>query len=98
MLHAEIYRNLFHHQSTQDRQRVLVLVTGDGNANSGQTSFPIVVETALKRDWKVEIWSWERSLSGKFLEIQRQFPAQMSINYLDPYRNAITFEEKTKQN
>jgi hypothetical protein len=98
MLHSEIYENLFHHQRTQNRQPVLVLVTGDGNANFGQTSFPMVVERALKSGWKVELWSWERSLSGKFLGIQENFPAQMNINYFDPHRKAITFEEKTKQN
>jgi hypothetical protein len=44
----------------------------------------------------VELWSWEQALSQKFLDIQKQFPTQMTIKYLDPYRAEITFEEKFK--
>lgn len=97
MLHAQIYENLFNSHNNSNRKQTLVLVTGDGNANSGQTSFPIVVERALKSGWNVELWSWKLSLSQKFKEIEMIFPTQMKIKYLDPHRGKIIFEERARQ-
>ncbi|CAF0740428.1 unnamed protein product [Adineta steineri] len=65
MLHAQILNILLQNPDTRTRQQVLVLITGDGNKNSGQTSFPTTVETALQADWSVELWSWELSLSQR---------------------------------
>ncbi len=96
MLHAQIYDTLLDSCDTLTGTQVLVLVTGDGNTNSGKTNFPNTVERILKRNWSVELWSWEQALSQKFLDIQKQFPTQMTIKYLDPYRAEITFEEKFK--
>ena len=97
MLHAQIYDMLLSSYHAHIQQQVLVLVTGDGNTNNGQTSFPMVVERVLRAGWSVEIWSWERSLGRRFFEIQKIFPDRMTINYLDPYGANITFEEKLKQ-
>ena len=97
MLHAHIFNLLRRYKRTQTKQ-VLVLVTGDGNINKNQTSFPIVVETALKEGWGVEIWSWEQSLSNAFLKIQRILPRGFTINYLDPHREKFTFEQQYKPN
>jgi hypothetical protein len=97
MLHAEIF-NIFLSCSNSRIGQVLVLVTGDGNINNGQTSFPIVVERVLRENWSVELWSWKTSLNQRFFDIQKHFATQMTINYLDPYRQGITFEEKAKQN
>lgn len=93
MLHAESYRVICYSDSLA-RLQVLVLVTGDGNKNSDQTSFPMVVETALTRDWNVELWSWEQSLNPIYIDIQKHFPAQMTIKYLDSCREEITFLQK----
>lgn len=98
MLHAQIYDILLSHHDTTTIKQVLVLVTGDGNTNHGKTSFSNVIERVLKTNWHVELWSWEHSLSQRFSEIQKHFPTQMTIKYLDPHRDEITFEEKTKQN
>ncbi|CAF1387245.1 unnamed protein product [Adineta steineri] len=81
-----------------NRQQVLVLVTGDGNTNYNRGGFLNVVEIALKDKWNVELWSWELSLSQRFFEIQKLFPTQLTIKYLDPHRTNVTFEEKSKQN
>jgi len=97
MLHAEIF-NIFLSCSNSRIGQVLVLVTGDGNINNGQTSFPIVIERVLRANWSVEIWSWKTSLNQRFFDIQKHFPTRMTINYLDPYRQDITFEQKAKPN
>jgi hypothetical protein len=52
----------------------LVLLTGDGNDNSGRTTFPDTVRMALEYGWRVELWSWKHSLSRAFKELARQHP------------------------
>jgi hypothetical protein len=90
MLHAEIMRIILAND-TFSKQQVLVLVTGDGNNNRGQTTFPEVAEIALTKDWNVELWSWEQSLNPIYFGIQTKFPDQMTIKYLDAHREQITF-------
>jgi hypothetical protein len=98
MLHALIFNVHLTNDDISTRQQILVLVTGDGNPNSNQTSFPSVVEIILKRAWRVELWSWEQSLSRRYFDIQKHFATQLTIKYLDPYRKEITFEPKAKRN
>ncbi|CAM4929548.1 unnamed protein product [Rotaria socialis] len=97
MLHALIHDALLGSNDTRTK-KVLVLVTGDGNANYGQTNFGNVIERVLKKAWSVELWSWENSLSSTFLRIQRFFPTQMTIKYLDPHRRYITFKAQANKN
>lgn len=97
MLHAQIF-NLFHRYKRTQKKQVLVLVTGDGNINESQTSFPIVVETVLQEGWGVELWSWKQSLNDTFFKIQRLLPHGFTINYLDPHREQITFEQRYEPN
>ncbi|CAF4181189.1 unnamed protein product [Adineta steineri] len=97
LLHAQILI-LLRKYEIYNRQQVLVLVTGDGNTNYNRGGFLNVVEIALKDKWNVELWSWELSLSQRFFEIQKLFPTQLTIKYLDPHRTNVTFEEKSKQN
>ncbi|CAF1315958.1 unnamed protein product [Adineta steineri] len=97
LLHAQILI-LLRKYEIYNRQQVLVLVTGDGNTNYNRGGFLNVVEIALKDKWNVELWSWELSLSQRFFEIQKLFPTQLTIKYLDPHRTNVIFEEKSKQN
>ena len=99
MLHAQILKLLALYRDTRHKQQILVLVTGDGNRNFNQTTFRAVVEMVLQTEgWKVELWSWEQSLSQNFFKVQRIFPETMTIKYLDPYREEIIFREQKKQN
>ena len=43
--------------------RVLVFVTGDGNAHKGQHSFPQLMILALQRGWTVELVCWRSCLN-----------------------------------
>jgi len=69
-----------------ERPGVLVIGSGDGNANSGRCTFPDCARAALKRGWKVDVVAWHDSLSKKmFYPLQSQYPATMSIRLLDAY-------------
>lgn len=57
MLHSQMLHRVLTFKNNQNTQQVLVLVTGDGNLNENRTTFPGVVEEALKNNWKVEVWS-----------------------------------------
>ena len=97
MLHSQMLALVLENQSKQKYvQQHLILVTGDGNANEGRTSFPDVVSTALRNGWTVDLWAWRASISRKFKEIQENNPSRMKINYLDQYRSEITFREKSQ--
>lgn len=64
----------------------LVLMTGDGN-ESETGSFATIVKFAAKSKWHVQIWSWSRKLSSNFLDIAKEWPHQLSIQYLDNILN-----------
>ena len=66
-----------------DPARVIALVTGDGNANEGRTSFPQCIDEALKNDWYVELHSWRRSTNQVYARYAEQYPEQFAIRYLD---------------
>jgi hypothetical protein len=52
-------------------QRRLVVVTGDGNDNMGRVSFPEVVESAIRKGWRVELCSWDQNISSKWRKISQ---------------------------
>ena len=98
-LHAHILRELLRHKSSltpaADGSLVthtLVLVTGDGNANHGDdnTSFPECVELALTHGWRVEVYAWELTCSGKYKELAKR-NSNLSLFYLDPYRDVVCY-------
>jgi len=68
----------------------IVLATGDGAASSFDEGFPQTIMYALKKDWKVELVCWKRSLShvytkGKFFEYGEKgmFKVILLDEYLD---------------
>ena len=68
-------------------KRVMILLSGDGNDNSGRTSFPTVIEKALLKGagsaWEVEVFSWQRSASGIYKQLSDAYPEHMGLYYLD---------------
>ena len=79
-LHAQLMRAA---AKRFDPARVIALVTGDGNANEGRTSFPQCIDEALKNDWYVELHSWRRSTNQVYARYAEQYPEQFAIRYLD---------------
>ena len=96
MLHSQMFRLVLDRKSDQNERQVLVLVSGDGNANENRTTFPEVVRRALQHHWQVEVWSWKSCLSRRFQEIEREYPRDMKICYLDEHKEEVTFVEKNK--
>jgi len=77
-----------------DLKLTIVLVAGKGSQESRGYATPDHVKIILSKGYRVELWSWRSSLSGKFEEIQNQYRQQMSIQYLDDYREFITYIKK----
>jgi hypothetical protein len=74
-----------------DEPGVIVLGTGDGQVSTWGTSFPLQAERALKKGWRVEVWSWIDQLSGAFKRLVQQYPDQIRIHLLDAYYYNISF-------
>ena len=59
-LHAQILNGLLRQlwrTADSAATQVLVVLTGDGNANHSRCSFPECCEHALRLGWRVEVWS-----------------------------------------
>ena len=42
-------------------------------------------EVALQNDWIVEIWSWKKCLSQRYLDLQSRYPDFLKIFSLDDF-------------
>ena len=87
------------------RSQTLILLTGDGNDNGGRTRFPDIVIAAMRHNttrqidgrdplWKVEIVSWNRSLSGELKRLRDLYPEYIFIRLLDQHRDYVTFQDR----
>eukprot|EP00730_Choanoeca_flexa_P005238 TRINITY_DN11913_c0_g1_i1.p1 TRINITY_DN11913_c0_g1~~TRINITY_DN11913_c0_g1_i1.p1 ORF type:complete len:652 (+),score=160.16 TRINITY_DN11913_c0_g1_i1:1247-3202(+) len=88
-LHHTIAEQLRQHA---DKPQILVLATGDGNETERFGSFPQLAEEALQAGWDVRVWSWEQSISGKFRDLMARYADQITISFLDPFKQSITFK------
>jgi hypothetical protein len=76
----------------------LVLATGDGNVNDGFTSFPRLAQSAAAHGFRVEIWSFQASLSRNFRAVAAQFPdGRITIHLLDPHALRILYVQTTRE-
>ena len=87
-LHAQIFDALLD-PSNAPSSSTLVLVTGDGNANSGWATFPKAVRRAAERGWQVEVWSWRHCRSAEYSRLAAAF-AKVVLCDLDDY-DEITY-------
>ena len=72
---------------------VLVLATGDGRVSAYNTSFPLQAERALKRGWRVEVWSWREQLSNAFAALTERYPDRFRTHTLNRYYKSLTFAQ-----
>ena len=72
------------------RDHVLVIATGDGKESDFGTGFNTQIERALKRGWKVELWSWKSTMNRCYVALAKTYP-NLSIHLLDPYYDSVTF-------
>lgn len=45
------------------------------------------------RRWKVEMWSFFRSLNSIYTHLRAEYPAHVTLYYLDDFRNFVTFQQ-----
>jgi hypothetical protein len=83
VLHAAMSQDIM---LSYPKPRTLVLLTGDGNANGGYTSFPGVIQSALMRGWLVELWSWDISTANIYEKFRKAYPDHFFLRRLDQYR------------
>jgi hypothetical protein len=69
----------------------LVLATGDGRLSQFGTGFAAQAERALRRGWRVDVWSWKEQLSGAYARLAMQFGTKVRVHELDPFYYSITF-------
>jgi hypothetical protein len=86
LLHLKIANCLLDHDAGE---QVLVLVTGEGNQSTCGTSFPGMIERALKHGWSVQVWSWKLQLSTAYRSLATH--PKVRVQCLDPYYPNITF-------
>eukprot|EP00039_Didymoeca_costata_P021128 m.343507 g.343507 ORF g.343507 m.343507 type:complete len:780 (+) comp22944_c0_seq1:172-2511(+) len=95
---AQIYDDLLAYTSSE---RVLVLLTGDGNDNDGRASFFQCITRALNlQNWRVELWSWKRSTSYLYKQLEKDYAQNDKFNliFLDAfYNNIIKRKEGSKR-
>lgn len=87
ILHLKIANALLDFSPPQ----TLVVATGDGSVSEFGTGFRTQIERALKIGWDVELWTWEKSMNGRYRQIEANSAGKMTIHYLDPDYRSITF-------
>jgi hypothetical protein len=69
------------------KQRTLVLLSGDGNNNDDHTSFAETVETALGQGFFVEIWAWKHSASRVYTKsFKENYGGSFTVRFFDEFR------------
>lgn len=81
LLHSKISESLLDYSPSH-----LVIATGDGNVAEFGGGFVDCVRRALKRNWKVSIWSWEKNLSSQFRQLFGH-DVNFRIIVLEPFVN-----------
>jgi hypothetical protein len=94
-LHSTMSRVLLSPQ-LKNAGQTMVLLTGDGNDTVENTmTFPLLVEAAVDAGWNVEVWAWNRSISRKFRDLAREYPAHIRICPLDEHRDLVVYKYTT---
>ncbi len=106
---SEIQRILLRKQNKEQEElmmsgelsKKIILLSGDGNLNKGESNFRDAIFAALDKNWDVEIWCWERSCSIIYQNLARgkvkgrtltkEQLSKFKLVYLDNYRESITF-------
>lgn len=96
VLHAGMLKEVCKSYGSSSR-RTIVLLSGDGNNNNERLSnFPSIVESALSKDWLVEVWSWRQSTSGNYRRLQEHYPSAFRLRQLDVHAEKILLRDKKR--
>ena len=92
--HAVGYSLISKHQDDAPGSHVLVLATGDGNSNDGETSFPSLVFDAARRGFRVEVWAWAHARSKNFERVSALFDdGRVTLHDLDAFHAHVMYTE-----
>ena len=70
----------------------MVLVTGDGNDNHRNSSFPRLVAQLARLGFRFELWAWKRSRSRRHAEAVAAFPdGRVALRDLDDAADRVLF-------
>lgn len=91
-LHLRIFSSL---SEGRGQSGHLVLLTGDGNAHRGDSSFYRACLDALRQGWRVTLWAWRRSCSKAYVDLHNQNPLFV-LRYFDHYRDWLIYSSATE--
>uniref|UniRef100_A0A061S0Z5 K Homology domain-containing protein n=1 Tax=Tetraselmis sp. GSL018 TaxID=582737 RepID=A0A061S0Z5_9CHLO len=74
------------------RQQTLIILTGDGAENHGWGSFKSVVQRAMLKGWKVELWCWSNTVSPVYRTFAKTYPGNFNLYQLDIHRREIMIQ------
>lgn len=89
-LQHELLSSVIHSPSVKKK---FIILTGDGNKKEGNGSISSAIENVLKLGHSVELYCWKHSVNKCYVQMSRDYPIQMSIIYLDRFRDVITFQK-----
>jgi len=95
--HEEGVDELLHNKILEDIDKggTMLLLSGDGNDNNGNTTFPDIIMQVLDTNiWTVELWCWKRNISSNWIKLANRYKDTFSIHYLDDYRHAVTYKNR----
>lgn len=84
--------------STENADKTLVLVTGDGNTAANGGSFKGIVDKYLQNNWFVEIHAWLHSLNMNYIELQKKYPLRLVVRPLDTmFSDIVKLHDNARQ-
>ena len=90
VLHEEILRDV---EFESPQNRVMVVMSGDGNVNGGRaTNFPDVILKAIRKGWLVELWCWEHTCSKIYSDMATKFHEQFTLIFIDKHRKELVYQ------
>ena len=83
--YAQLYGKIIGMFSENSEMCKLIIVAGDDNINAGPMSFPRIIELALNRGWKIDLYMWENNPDSLFNKIKHDNFKIYILNDLDPF-------------
>merc|ERR1712146_38429 len=71
----------------------IVILTGDGNDNSGRRSFYDCITSALELGWVVHHFCWSHSRNHRYNKLQRIYGALYRLEFLDDFYGDFVHEK-----
>ncbi|MEN6382823.1 MAG: NYN domain-containing protein [Rectinema sp.] len=88
ILHMKMANAILDYEGDQ----TMILLSGDSSLSTYDTSFPSQLQRALKKGWKVEVYSASSCISKqKYKKLIDEYPRQIELIDIDPYYFSLTY-------